>query len=327
MDGEIPYVDRWDHKGPLIYLLNAAGLFVGGVQGIWVLASLFLIGSSLVRLQDNERNRSVPRPPSISLAIFLMHFPKFAQGGNLTEHYALLFQFSALLLFVRIEHRGSGKDIWPAVAIGMLGAGAFLLRANLIGVWLAIGTYWLLQRDHGLRWTAWSIVGGLSVLLVVSIVFALAGGVEWAMGCLHKVQLRLCGLFFERQAEGAGRYEKGHADAVPASRGQLVYRPSLLDYRQGTVQHIRTSPAARLDSWADRSSSHCRVGLPVDSLLSGYFPGRHGASCVSGEVPGGEALRRSDLTTGRAAGCVAVLRGPVRPLSPTCQTSTVTSTA
>ena len=111
----------------------------------------------------------------VSLAIFLVHFPKFAQGGNLTEHYALLFQFSALLLFVRIEHRGSGKEIWPAVAIGMLGAGAFLLRANLIGVWLAIGTYWLLQRNHGLRWTAWSIVGGLSVLLVVSTMFALAG--------------------------------------------------------------------------------------------------------------------------------------------------------
>ena len=42
-------------------------------------------------------------------------------------------------------------------------------------MWLAIGTYWLLQRDHGLRWTAWSIVGGLSVLLVVSTMFALAG--------------------------------------------------------------------------------------------------------------------------------------------------------
>ena len=175
LDGEIPYVDRWDHKGPLIYLLNAAGLFVGGVQGIWVLASLFLIGSSWFAFKTTKGAFGTTAAV-ISLVIFLMHFPKFAQGGNLTEHYALLFQFSALLLFVRIEHRGSGKDIWPAVAIGMLGAAAFLLRPNLIGVWLAIGTYWLLQRDHGLRWTAWSIVGGLSVLLVVSIVFALAGG-------------------------------------------------------------------------------------------------------------------------------------------------------
>ena len=62
----------------------------------------------------------------------------------------------------------------PTFPIGALGAGAFLLKGNLIGVWLAIGLYWIIRRDIALRWIAWS-VGGIAVLLAVSIVFAIFG--------------------------------------------------------------------------------------------------------------------------------------------------------
>ena len=175
LDGEIPYLDRWDHKGPLLYVLNAAGWLVGRVPGIWLLGSLFLVSSAWFAFRITKEAFGATAA-LVSLAMFLIFFPKFAQGGNLTEHYALLFQFSTLLLFLRIEQRRRSNDIWPALAIGMLGAGAFLLRPNLIGVWLAIGLYWMIRRGAALRWIAWSIVGGLSALLIVSIVFALFGG-------------------------------------------------------------------------------------------------------------------------------------------------------
>ena len=29
LEGEVPYLDRWDHKGPLLYLINAVGLLCG----------------------------------------------------------------------------------------------------------------------------------------------------------------------------------------------------------------------------------------------------------------------------------------------------------
>ncbi len=193
LEGEIPYVDRWDHKGPLIYLLNAAGLLVGGVPGIWVVAALFLVGSGWFAFKVTKEAFGATAA-LVSLALFLMYFPKFAQGGNLTESYALPFQLSALLLFIRIEQRRDDSGgIWQAVAIGVLGACAFLLRANLIGVWVAIGVYWMLQRSHALRRTAWAVVGGVSALLVVAIAFALVGG-GCAVGRLHQVQPRLRGL-------------------------------------------------------------------------------------------------------------------------------------
>ena len=175
LDGEIPYLDRWDHKGPLIYLLNVVGLVIGGVLGIWLLGALFLVGSTWFAFRTVKEAFGTTAA-LIPLTFFLIYFAKFSQGGNLTEHYALLFQFLTLSLFLQIERRNGRHDIWLSLAIGMLGAGAFLLRPNLIGVWLAIGLYWIIQKDNALKWTVWSVSGGLAVLLAVSVIFALVGG-------------------------------------------------------------------------------------------------------------------------------------------------------
>ena len=50
LDGRTPYIDVWDHKGPLVYLANAFGLALtdNGLWGIWIvqigvlLAAVFL---------------------------------------------------------------------------------------------------------------------------------------------------------------------------------------------------------------------------------------------------------------------------------------------
>ena len=47
LDGDIPYRDRWDHKGPLIYLLNVVGLLIAGIPGIWLVGGVFLTGLTL----------------------------------------------------------------------------------------------------------------------------------------------------------------------------------------------------------------------------------------------------------------------------------------
>ena len=31
LDGEMPYIDRWDHKGPLIYIINVAAIVISDV--------------------------------------------------------------------------------------------------------------------------------------------------------------------------------------------------------------------------------------------------------------------------------------------------------
>ena len=52
---------------------------------------------------------------------------------------------------------------------------AFLLRPNLIGIWLAIGILWAVQRGTALRLMAWSCVGGVATLSAVSAVLITSG--------------------------------------------------------------------------------------------------------------------------------------------------------
>ena len=175
LNGQLPYLDRWDHKGPLIYLLNVIGLTFGGVPGIWLLGAMFLVGASWFAFKLTKEAFGATAA-FCSLALFLIYFDRVSEGGNLTESYALLFQFLALLLFVRMAQRNGRNNFWLCVAIGALGAATLLLRANLIGVWIAVGGYWIIQRGEALKYILYSVVGGLAVLLLASVTFTIRGG-------------------------------------------------------------------------------------------------------------------------------------------------------
>ena len=44
LNGEVPYRDIWDHKPPIIFFLNALGLWLGNLSpwGIWIIEFLSL---------------------------------------------------------------------------------------------------------------------------------------------------------------------------------------------------------------------------------------------------------------------------------------------
>ncbi len=173
-EGDIPYLDRWDNKGPVMYLLVLVGLVIGGTFGIWALGATFLLASTWLSFKI-ARDAFGTAAALVSCAFFLAYFEKLGDGGNLTEHYALLFQFLALFLFFRIEGGSDKHGVLLCLTIGVLGAAAFLLRANLVGVWLAIGLYWMVRKDRALKWVLYSIVGGLAVFLLVALIFTAAG--------------------------------------------------------------------------------------------------------------------------------------------------------
>ena len=183
--GDIPYVDRWENKGPLTYLLTLLGTTLGGTIGIWLLGAAFLLCSTWFAYKIT-REAFGATAALLAISLFLFSFRKVADGGGLTEHYALLFQCLAVFLFLRLSRGRAQNQTLICTAIGALGAAAFLLRPNLVGVWIAIGLYWVLQlwfhrRQDTLRWIVWSVVGGLTVIAVMALVFAILGalGAMW----------------------------------------------------------------------------------------------------------------------------------------------------
>ena len=42
LEGAVPYLDRWEHKGPVTYVIYALGLLAPGWWGLWTINLMFL---------------------------------------------------------------------------------------------------------------------------------------------------------------------------------------------------------------------------------------------------------------------------------------------
>ena len=107
--------------------------------------------------------------------MFLIYLERF-EPGNFTEYYSLLFQFVTLYLFARVERRNR-RESWLPLAIGVLGGCAFLLRPNLVGIWLAVGLYWV-PGTRALSRLSWSIAGGVGIIAAAVVAVAIVGGLS-----------------------------------------------------------------------------------------------------------------------------------------------------
>jgi hypothetical protein len=172
--GQVPYRDLWDHKGPLIYCVNALGNVLGGTQGwgVWVVTSvIFLMGQAL--LFRFVKRWAGALAAAGSLLAFTLTAPAVMTGLNMVESVNLLFLAGGLLCLQRALEEYSWVNLFLA---GLCGAGSFLLRPNLVSVLLAGGLLWwlLYRRQAHQLWVGWGwmAAGFASGLLPFAAYFA-----------------------------------------------------------------------------------------------------------------------------------------------------------
>ena len=133
--GYMPYRDSFDHKGPLLYIIEFVGDALAGIGGIWII-ELVLIFVTLVLMYRITSLWKIRRIPGIVcvLTSFSLLFTYF-DGGNLVEEYAMPFIATALLIFVEYikNDRISRKRLF--ICGTCLGC-VCLLRINMIAVWI-----------------------------------------------------------------------------------------------------------------------------------------------------------------------------------------------
>jgi hypothetical protein len=143
LQGALPYKDIWDHKGPLLYLINAAGLVIGGgtIWGVWLLQLLVLV-LTLAFVYYLASTWFSPLAAFVGLFYLVLSFETFLEGGNLAEIYAL--PFTMLIYYFFYQSAGKTKSNHYPFIIGILGGLTFLLRPNLIGAMLVAGSAYFL---------------------------------------------------------------------------------------------------------------------------------------------------------------------------------------
>lgn len=191
--GDVPYRDFWDHKPPAIFFVNALGLMIarGSQWGVWVLQFAALSIAALLGYALLRRALG-PAEAVFGSAIWLLTLVSVLEWGNLTEEYALPCQF--LALYASYDAQKKGRYSWQGYAIGISGALAFLLRPNLVGIWVAIVIHLLVDERRerwGTRFRALLtiFVAALGGLALVAAYFALRGGLPALLDCVFRFNM------------------------------------------------------------------------------------------------------------------------------------------
>lgn len=133
VEGYLPYVDLFDHKGPLIFFINALGYALGGKNGLFALQVVFFAGAEYAayRLLRCRLSRIASLVLALLLPFFLM--PVWEEG-NLIEEYSLLPLFVAFYCMYRwgigLEHFEYVHPPCYAFAYGLFFAFSFLTRLS-----------------------------------------------------------------------------------------------------------------------------------------------------------------------------------------------------
>jgi len=130
--GHVPYVAFWDHKPPLIYLINAFALSLssGGVWGIWVV-TVAAFAATLGMAWRAWRPTVGPTAAIVGLTWVAVSVGLVAPF-NLTEGYVLPVHAAAMLLVTRWSPLRRRVFV-SGVTIGALAGLAFMLRPNFVG--------------------------------------------------------------------------------------------------------------------------------------------------------------------------------------------------
>lgn len=98
LEGQFPYRDIFDHKGPIIYLWNMLGYGLHPMLGQWFLEFIALFISGLLALKIGTRFIS-PALCTLIIGIIFFNIPENNTIGNL-ENLAVLFSYIALDIFM-----------------------------------------------------------------------------------------------------------------------------------------------------------------------------------------------------------------------------------
>jgi hypothetical protein len=145
LSGDIPYKDVWDHKPPLIYLVDALGLTLTptNLWGVWLLQFIFIFFTLffIYRALNQEFGFYAALAGTIVLTSGLV---VILEKGNVTEEYALVFQALGFWLFIN-----AWKKDFPlrtSFWIGVLGGLAFNFKQTTIGLWVTYAMFLLVIR-------------------------------------------------------------------------------------------------------------------------------------------------------------------------------------
>ncbi len=179
-NGDIPYRDIFDHKGPLLYLINFFGYSISPKIGIW-LFELITIFVTVCFVYKTAAVICKNKPFCVAVTVIcLAMIHENLEGGNLTEEYAM--PFIAVGLYVFADYFNNGKSSFTKLLLcGFCGGCVLMLRPNMAVAWLIFPIFVFIneireKRSKKLITYCIYFVGGVLVAILPFIIYYAAIG-------------------------------------------------------------------------------------------------------------------------------------------------------
>jgi hypothetical protein len=183
LSGQLPYVDFFDHKGPLLYFIDALGLLIGGYTGVWLIELLFMFISVLFAYKTARffGGKSIA---FLGTGFSFVVLGSFFEGGNLTEEYVLPFIFISLYIFTKYFFIRAKFTKTELTVLGVCFGASLMLRPNMFAVWAAfcmvIFFRKLWKKEYKLigQYILFFLIGVLFVLLPIVLYLKITGSFD-----------------------------------------------------------------------------------------------------------------------------------------------------
>ncbi|MBM3126780.1 MAG: hypothetical protein FJZ87_17210 [Chloroflexi bacterium] len=210
LKGKIPYLDVWENKGPLVYYINALGLFIskGSRWGIWLMELIVFLIAAWIFYGIIKRTMG-PLPALGGTFVWIWATGNVLQGGNFSEEYSLFFFAVAVLCYMK-SLEAPHQSVFGFIIGASLGFN-ILLRPNNVAIQASIAAvYLLLSFQNGEWWlliNRWIRIGLGTVLVVMPGVFyfALRGALDEMVDIVLKFNYQYSsGYDIRRMIDGIG---------------------------------------------------------------------------------------------------------------------------
>ncbi|OGP36875.1 MAG: hypothetical protein A2X93_01870 [Deltaproteobacteria bacterium GWC2_56_8] len=161
INGGLIYKEIFDHKGPLLYLIDVVGLMIfnGNMTGIWLMELIFLFLAAILCFKT--AHLFADKFVSLLATVYSLFVLAALEPGHGSQHYALPLIALSVYIFLKCYKEPSDLTKCQIVMISFSFTLVLLLQPNLVTIWISFGmiTFFNLyiKRDYRRLFTTMSI--------------------------------------------------------------------------------------------------------------------------------------------------------------------------
>lgn len=204
MEGKLPYIDYFDHKGPVVYLFYILGLLISKQKiGIFLIFALVNATTFELVYRCGRVLKTSVLWRYIAVAVSVCYMMYYIDGGGTVEELSLPFQMLGLLAVLKYINNQYESIKVPALINGVCFGIVALIRVNnntiITGLVIALVVILLIKKENKELYVGilWFLAGLCATVIPFVLYFLYVGGLKQFIYCNLIFNIRYSAVWHE----------------------------------------------------------------------------------------------------------------------------------